>query len=302
MWFSIAVFMLFGLSYVWLSVLAAAAKIGFASDNHSTRIRWMLLIQHLMYMALAISISAWNPGEGGEIWVAFISMAAFHWAIAGSLMIGEKSVISPRTQRTLPRSSMGRLFKTWLNPGAGAGYVFCVLSFGSTVLVVLAVQSVEWNLSRNMRINVVSYTTAIACYLALYLGIARVLLMSGGKTGRPRMLLSVLTVVVLMFVCGLFPMLISYWSSGYYTVTYEPYMFTHVPWTLYEIVDGKGKADAGLIWLILSSTIVFVYNLLFAFRDVMLVRIETPKNVRDELGIKAAETPEAPVDPLAAEG
>ncbi len=58
-WMATLICFAFGISYVVLSILAAAAKIGFASENHSTRIRWLLLIQHCMYLWVACGFASY---------------------------------------------------------------------------------------------------------------------------------------------------------------------------------------------------------------------------------------------------
>ena len=60
--------------------------------------------------------------------------AGIHWTLVGALMTGEQGVLSERVKRSLPRSVLGRMAFTWLNPGLGTGYVFTVAN-----LVVLSV-------------------------------------------------------------------------------------------------------------------------------------------------------------------
>ena len=57
-------------------------------------------------------------------------------------------------------------------------------------------------------------------------------------------------------------------------------------------------SGGAMVWLLLSAVIVFLCNLLFAYRDVMLIRLETPKKVLDEtVDVEAEEA--ILIDPLA---
>ena len=52
----------------------------------------------------------------------------------GGLVTGERGVISPRAQRTLPKTFFGRVFLTWFYPGPGLGYVFLICLFAAVYL------------------------------------------------------------------------------------------------------------------------------------------------------------------------
>jgi len=122
----------FCLSYMVLFVVISAAQISFLSDNRSTRIRLVLLLQHFMWIGWMIFF--WLRWDDDGVPYVTVIAAGIHWTLVGALMTGEQGVLSERVKRSLPQSVLGRMAFTWLNPGPGTGYVFTVAN-----LVVLSV-------------------------------------------------------------------------------------------------------------------------------------------------------------------
>ncbi len=294
-WLAMLVFAGFCLSYVWLGIQAAAARIGFAADNHSTGIRWILLIQHFSLICVFTTAQILY-GVEEEAWIALLSILGFHWGIAGAMMIGEQGIFSPRARRTLPQTLEGRIFFTWLNPGSGTGYVFCVLCYLSAAIYVLIVTSIKWKLNAPLRFPLYEFAFLCVAYLTFYLGATRLMMLMIGKFLTSRMVGSVAITLLLILFGAMLPMFYSYWQNNFRMAVYEFYLFPNMFWTL-SYIDDSLKTGA-LYWLGLSAVIVFQANLLFLTRDVMLVRVEAPPRVRQERNEKMAET-ETPVDPLA---
>jgi hypothetical protein len=294
-WLSMAVFTAFCLSYVWLGIQAAAARIGFAADNHSTAIRWILLLQHFAYIVVFTSAQFLYEAED-EAWVAMMSILGFHWGIAGAMMVGEQGVLSPRARRTLPKTLEGRVFLTWLNPGSGTGYVFSVLCYLSAAIYVLIVTSIKWKLNEPLRYPLYEFSFLCVAYLAFYLGLTRLIMLVLGKFLTSRLVGSVAITIVLILFGAMGPMFYSYWQNNFRMAVYEFYLFPNIFWTI-SYIDDSLKTGA-LYWLSIVAAIVFQANLLFLTRDVMLVRVEAPPRVRQERNEPTPET-DAPVDPLA---
>ena len=297
--FSTVFVIVLGASYIWLCIVCAAARIGFASDNHSTRIRWILLFQHTFYMFSACFIIAWNSRVEVEIWYFFTSLLGIHWAISGALIMGERGTIAPRARRSLPVTTFGRAFFSWFNPGAGPGYIFVVTTYLSSVVFLLIAQNIDWSLSRDSDMGPIVFASAVGAYLAFYLGIARLVAILLRNNFRSRMIGAVALVVVLIVFGVAIPVSISYWETGFRSVEYRFYTFTNVFWTLILIAENDQIANIGVVSLICSAIVVFSTNLLLVTRDVMLVRIETPPKVLRETG--ELETQEENINPLAAD-
>ena len=102
------------LGYTVLFYLAAMARITFASDNRSTKIRiWLVAMQAI---GLGWACFFWLMEQQDDALVIFFIWAGFHWWLMGALMVGESSEISPRVRRQLPETLMGKSFFIWLYP------------------------------------------------------------------------------------------------------------------------------------------------------------------------------------------
>ncbi len=117
--FSVVFVILLGASYIWLCIVCAAARIGFASDNHSTRIRWILLFQHTLYMMAPCFVFTWESRVIDEVWYVFMSILGIHWAISGALILGERGTIAPRARRSYQSPHLDEHF----SPGSTQGPV-----------------------------------------------------------------------------------------------------------------------------------------------------------------------------------
>ena len=100
--------------------------------------------------------------------------------IIGALMTGERGVISPRAQRTLPKTFLGRIFLTWLYPGAGLGYIYLICLFAALVVTLSAVELYYESTMSNFfgRESVLAAGFLLLCYLTIYLGVNRLIMMS----------------------------------------------------------------------------------------------------------------------------
>jgi hypothetical protein len=77
---------------------------------------------------------------------------------------------------------------------------------------------------------------------------------------------------------------------------YGWHQFLFVSWTISELDSGGFSSvnARALVLLAALSGIVFLINLLMCGRDVLLLRVELPPRVQQELAAK--RTPEAPVE------
>lgn len=126
-WIANAIILTAYASYFALFFFASSAQLTFASDNRSTTLRRVMVVQQ----ALLTGWFAWgflqddvNSIDG--MGAAYLIIAGIHWAAMGMFINGELGEMSLRVKRQLPQRLLGRIFFTWFNPGPATGYMFVV--------------------------------------------------------------------------------------------------------------------------------------------------------------------------------
>ncbi len=305
-WIAFGVFLLAVILYGWLLLRCGACAIGFSSDNRSTPIRIpLLVIGLLMCMMEGFMIVAYgndsNAGVGMNFMQEMIAVAVtslfIHWGVSGSIMMGERGTIPARARRSLPSSLLGRVFLTWLNPGAGPGYIFVLLSFmGSAFTLALAPLVLLPPGQRNIQLPLIIYISAVTCYLALYLGIVRLSCMVFlRKVLMGRLIISFALTLVIIVMSVVVTCSLSLAANDYQTLTFGWYCFPNFFWTLAELFPDRSSSwsnpeeVSAFIVLVLSSLTVAFVNVLFTAKDVVLLRIETPERVKEERNRRRAK-------------
>ncbi|MEX2142578.1 MAG: hypothetical protein WD894_25215 [Pirellulales bacterium] len=308
------------LSYFALFFCAAAAQLTFASDNRSTPLRICMLAQHAL-LAGWIALMVWE--EQGEIqymtigvpMVIGISLATFHWSIMGMFLVGESPQLSPRIQRTLPKTSAGRALLSWFFPGPARGYVFVLANMAAAVGMALlgmlaweAVYPPAPGLLRPVRFDqVVMLGVLCLGYVAFYLGLGKLVLAWLRNYSVVGALTSVLVHVILLLAgCGI-PLVIHLMSdfrlSGYHLLHVgNPF------WTIEEVVDAGGGRGGSIdavsaVWIVAAVGLaMLVCNLWSILAEVRLVRAASPTRVAEEeaalaaLHAPATQLPRSPWD------
>ncbi len=305
-WIAFGVFLLAVILYGWLLLRCGACAIGFSSDNRSTPIRIpLLVIGLLMCMMEGFMIVAYgndsNAGVGMNFMQEMIAVAVtslfIHWGVSGSIMMGERGTIPARARRSLPSSLLGRVFLTWLNPGAGPGYIFVLLSFmGSAFTLALAPLVLLPPGQRNIQLPLIIYISAVTCYLALYLGMVRLSCMVFlRKVLMGRLIISFALTLVMIVMSVVVTCSLSLAANDYQTLTFGWYCFPNFFWTLAELFPDRSSSwsnpeeVSAFIVLVLSSLTVAFVNVLFTAKDVVLLRIETPERVKEERNRRRAK-------------
>ena len=280
-----------------LILRAAAAAIDFPSENHSTPLRKRVLL--LVGLILFWSTFAVVASRAEEIAFVFLTGAFIVCMFIGSLMTGELGIISPRARRTLPTTFAGRVFLTWFYPGAGMGYIFLVCLFAALVAT-MCFTEVYYSFSMQMTmgrsgIQYVGYL--LLCYLTIYAGINRLIMMAVAKHMPARMLGSVALMAVILLFMHMGPLVLVYAFNDYREFDYDWHQAFNIVWTCSEASDGLTlPVELSLGILTLASIAVFGLNLVLSTRDVMLIRIAEPPRVRAE--IRVSKVLQAP-DPFA---
>jgi hypothetical protein len=266
-----------------LILRSAAAAIDFPSENHSTPLRKRVLL--LVGLILFWSTFAVVASREEEIAFVFLIGAFIVCMFIASLMTGELGIISPRARRTLPTTFAGRVFLTWFYPGAGMGYIFLVCLFAALVAT-MCITEVYYSVSMQMTmgrsgIQYVGYL--LLCYLTIYAGINRLLMMSVAKHMPARMLGSVALMAVILLLMHMGPLVLVYALNDYRSFDYDWHQAFNIFWTCSEASDGLSlPVEFSLGILTLASIAIFGLNLVLSTRDVMLIRIAEPPRVRAE--------------------
>ncbi|MCA9122867.1 MAG: hypothetical protein KDB11_21925 [Planctomycetales bacterium] len=293
-WLVMAAIMTFCISHAVMFVLIAAAQISFASDNRSTKLRIMLLVQQTLWIGWMLFF--WIKFEEEEILYVLVSVAAIYWAFAGACLIGEAAILSPRVKRALPQSFLGRMAFTWFNPGSGTGYTFAVANLATLLLVTLAAgltAELEGFNGAPGDYDWILFAILAIAYVVVYLGIARLLTLLLRQLGHVTMLLTFLVTLFLCVIGVAVPLFFQAWLEGYSRMSYSIVQMTNWFWTLGEAAEGN-LLSFSLVPIIVccSAGLVFFLNLLFAVYEVEQVRLATPDRVlRDEMEIHPLPRP-----------
>ncbi len=283
---------------VSLVLRAAAAAIDFPSENHSTPLRRRLLL--MLSVALFWSFMGLLAARQGEIVVVIQVFVFIVLMIIGALMTGERGVISPRAQRTLPRTFAGRIFLTWMYPGAGLGYIFLICIYAALIatLAIMEVYMQSTSTWRGRESGLVSGLLLLG-YLAIYLGFNRLLMLAVSRNLPGRMIGSVAALAVVLLLAHLLPLLIVFYWNDYREIDYAWHQAFNIFWSVYEASEDLSLDIAPTSVIVsLCAMGVFGLNLLLSTRDVMLVRVAQPPRVRDE-SQRSEPAPAPQVDPFA---
>jgi hypothetical protein len=269
-------------SYLALSLMAATARIGFASENRSTRLRVAMLIQQALYIGWFAWF--WLIVDEDEVFYAYYILAGLHWAVMAALLIGESPEVSQRVRRGLPQSFLGRVLLTWFNPGPSAGYVFAIASLFTLTIYGVTTQWLATMQGRNATLDFrpVLLGLLILCYVAIYAGVGRLMMSFINRFSRPGPMGSFVLSSVLAFLGCLFPLGVQFSLVQYMGDDYTLLQAPNFIWTLQEAVDNRSiVATDGVALLAIAATalLVFGLNLIAAANEVLRVRQAAPQRI-----------------------
>jgi hypothetical protein len=289
-------------SYFALFFCAASAQLTFASDNRSTALRICMLAQHAL-LAGWVAFGIWESQRETSFvpFAAFLlmglSMAAAHWFVMGMFLVGESPHLSPRVQRTLPKTSAGRAFLSWFFPGPARGYVFVLANLAAAVFMALSAMIVLDDVSPAaaagvLRLgfeNLAMLGALVLGYTAFYLGLGKLILGAARRLSVIGALTSVLVQVLLILAgCGI-PMVIHLMNDsrmmGYNLLhVFNPF------WSIVEVVDRPGRLYGPSVVSIVATAglAMFLLNLRSVLEEVRLVRAASPTRVAEEDAARAA--------------
>jgi len=293
------------LTYFALVFYAAVAQITFVSDNRSTRLRVIMLIQHACLIAWFGYIYFTVEVMDEEILYGLVSCMAFHWAVMGALMIGEWPELSMRVKRGLPQSFLGRAVLTWFNPGPGTGYMFAccgLIAACVTTCVMLLIgmaSGLGGSTSSTDMEKIFAFSVLAPAYVIAYMGISLIFVRFLRRFTQGTLFVAALIQVLLITAGTAGPFVVeSIVDSGGFG-GYSLLQITNPFWSSAHIAEGGTmplEAPVLLTVVPLTALIVFVLNLPGILHEVRHVRIAKPVRVAEEDEQLAAETkPHEPV-------
>jgi len=304
-WMTMAALLTAYVTYFALVFYAAVAQITFVSDNRSTRLRIIMLIQH----ACLVAWFGWaflRVEFLEEVFLYFlITCGAFHWAIMGALMTGEWPELSMRVKRGLPQSFFGRAFLTWFNPGPGTGYMFAccgMIALGLTACATLfagLISGTGGNISGSDMKAVVAFSVLAPAYVIAYLGIGLILVRFLRRFTQSTLFVAVLIQVLLVSVGTAGPFVVASIFNTRAFGGYSLLQITNPFWSCVHVTDRGALAPEVPVLLTLvplTALFVFLFNLPGILREVRHVRIAKPTRVAEEDEQLAAEAkPQGPI-------
>jgi hypothetical protein len=286
-----------------MAFYAAAGMLTFSSENRATPLRIVMLAQQACWIGwLGFAWIVENLDV--ELTLVMVTMAGLYWYAAGILLTAERPGLSERVKRRLPKSSLGRLFLTWLNPGPYSGYLFVVANT-TAVAAILIIEVLITELSGRGRggwpsAQQVIYLTFIGWgYLVAYLGLGLLVITAVRRVAVVQMAAAVLIQLLLILAGSGIPSTIQLMSVELRELDYTYLQITNPFWTLHYLGE-RGLPTDGLILLVIVSCAA-ICTLLFTLpavvRELRQTRIAPPPRViADELELHPLPPPQ-PTNP-----
>ena len=228
-----------------------------------------------------------------------LTLAAMYWMIMGGFMLGESDVVSARGRRDLPKSFLGRIMLTWLNPGPGTGMVFAIVSFiGVTTSVLVLNATVAFDAGTNSS-RLTGLAITLIGYMMFYLGLTHLLISLVRSKGNVTPFVSLVACMLIMSLGCIIPYSIELYWNNFRSFSWSANQITNWAWTLSQ--SGSNGISSDIPFLILMLGLLAVAaNIWYVGRDVMVRRISTPQRVLEELAALNPMPPEEElIDPLA---
>jgi len=234
-------------------------------------------------------------------------MSGIYWYIMGTLLTSEWPHLSRRVQRSLPQSQIGRTFFTWLNPGPGTGFMFCVANLSMLVaaglIVMLSTSSPAARLLNSEQIFF--FYTIGWSYLVLYLGLGKLLISLMRRFVFVSLTAGFLLHVILLLIgCG-GPQILSYLTSSIqFGNQYTLLHITNPIWTLMKLIDtGPATIEAWTVLLVIGSAavIVMLLNIRAVAVEIQYQRSNLPARVAEDEALLHPEPEPGPSNPWEAE-
>jgi hypothetical protein len=281
-----------------LAYFAAAGMLTFATENRSTPLRIIMLVQQASFIGWMAW--AWIEADYADGAVFMLALAAgVYWFVMGTALNGEAAEMSRRVKRSLPQTDLGRAFFTWLNPGSGSGYMFAVANVTTIGLIGIAALFISgaWGSSGRGGIGTEACFQFIVVgwgYVVGYLGLGRLLVAALRRIAVVTMMACVLIHVLLVLAASGIPTSIQWMSVPMQRSEYSYLQLTNPFWSLYHLVMGSRSAEATVLMIVVPSAAIcmLLANMPSVVRELRQVRMLPPPRVLED----EAELHPAPVE------
>jgi hypothetical protein len=277
---------------------AAAARLSFASDNRSSRLRAIMVLHQMLFTGWMVIPWLVDTADA-DLYLAFMIPAGLQWYFLGTLMIGESTRLSGRVKRQLPQSFLGRAFLTWFYPGPASGYALAfsgLLCSLATVIVGACLDSINgWRTPRYAGAtalwdNVIPFGILGLSYIVIYLGLGLLVVRTLRRVTSAGLLMSAITQIVLLLLGCVVPLVIQWTSPQLRYLDYSLLQVTNPLWSLAHVLSRPALSQTSVLLAIvpLAAVVVLLLNLPGMVREVRNIRIIKPKRVLEEDAALAA--------------
>jgi hypothetical protein len=317
------------LNYFAIVFLAARSQLLTVSENRSTALRWSLVAAQLSFVAwMAYGQMTWG---GDDMPFVLIFFSVIGWFVAGTFLTAESGVLTPRVKRDLPKTALARWFLTWFRPGPGTGYTFVLANM--LAVTILALLPYEWiaalfrSESGNPVFGLAASPGAIRAapagtfvarntadfwevlgaalvatsYLAIYLGLAAMIIRGVRRYTPVRLALPVAVNLCLVLVGCITPWVIQMTSAEMRNFGWTLLQTPNAVWTLEETCFGSPPVElpALALTLVTLGMVVWALNLPALLDELKQVRVAKPARVEEEDAAYAAAraAPPGPTSP-----
>lgn len=269
---------------------AAAAAIDFPSENHATALRIRLTAFFLNCLGWGLWIALCS--ESDDFCAVCIIGSLIVFLAIGAFVVSENGIISPRAQRTLPRTLLGRVFGTWYFPGAGLGYILMVCLFTAYIFTwaLLGLIARGFQIQINNGDDLAAICLVCWLYFVFFTGLTRLILLGVSRVVSGRMVVGFLIQLISVLAGMAIPYLLVTMALGFQYPDYGWHQFTNLYWTLDELgTRGITAVLPSIIVLALFALPIFGLNLFLCGKDVLLVRINMPSHVKESVQVPVAD-------------
>jgi hypothetical protein len=214
----------------------------------------------------------------------------------GMFLVGESPHLSPRVQRTLPKTSAGRAFLSWFFPGPARGYVFVLTNLAAAVFLALWAM-LAWGVVLPATVvgprvgfeNLAMLGVLVLGYTAFYLGLGKLILGAARRLSVVGALTSVLVHVLLILAgCGV-PLVVHLMSDRRMT-GYNLLHVTNPFWSIAEVAERPGALyGPAVVSIVVTAGLAMLFlNFRSILEEVRLVRAASPARVAEEDAARAA--------------
>jgi hypothetical protein len=290
-----------------LAYLAAAAMISFSTENRSTPLRVMMLVQQATLIGCASLLWTFYNLPWDAMFVVALAGGAYWW-LMGSMLTGERSEMSRRAERSLPQSRVGRVFLTWLNPGASTGYMFVVANLLAVFIITmfaawLARRSVTITPTFSMPADFARATFVGFSFVIGYLGIGCLVISWLRRVTQVTMFAGVLIHFLLVLAGSGIPTTFQLMSVDARDSAYSYWQVTNPFWTVSHLLTAGGSSESMVLAIAIPAVALCVWllNLPGIVREFRRERKALPARVVEDEAVLHPPPESLPQNPWEAE-